>query len=248
MSKQCFCFTWDETNSRRGSAEIATCLFKVISEYAEKGIENVYLYADGCYGQNKNSIVASMLLYSLEKHKSIKEITLNFFETNHGQNEGDSAHSAIGYNLKHSGNLYIPSQLYPVIRCSRAKKPYDVIPMSFRDFLDFKSFSKELRILSVRESDSNKPIKWTDIMNLMVKKEEPMSIFFKYSHNDNFYDKIVLKQRLPLSDVTLKPLNSGRIPLSKKKYDDLTSLCKGKTPVVRMPELQEFFFSLPHEK
>ncbi|CAG9768645.1 unnamed protein product [Ceutorhynchus assimilis] len=252
-TRECYCFVWDETNGKRGSTEIATCLFRAIGQYVGKGVHTIELFCDGCYGQNKNSVVASMLLYSLAKYNTIKNITLKFFETNHGQNEGDSAHSAIGYALAHSGDLFVPSQLYPVIRGARTQpKPYTVIPMSFGDFLDFKTFSKNLRLLSVRQSEKNRSLKWTEIMDLSVNKEGPMSIFFKYSHAEESYDKIVLKQRGGISHLIIDNLNKEQIKISRKKYEDLTALCKpsgrNRTAVIRTPELQNFFYSLPHEE
>lgn len=82
---------------KRDSTEIATCVFKDISEYINKSVKSIQLYSDGYYGQNKNSIMAFMLLYALHKNTTIQEISLIFFGTNHGQNEGDSVHSAINY-------------------------------------------------------------------------------------------------------------------------------------------------------
>lgn len=72
---------------------------------------------------------------------------MQFFETNHGKNEG-----AFGYALAHSDDFFEPSQLYPVIRGARTEpKPYTVIPMSFGDFLDFKTFSKNLRLFYLKD-------------------------------------------------------------------------------------------------
>ncbi|CAG9765180.1 unnamed protein product [Ceutorhynchus assimilis] len=67
-TRECSCFVWDETNGKRGSTEIATCLFKAIGQYVGKGVHTIELFCDGCYGQNKHSVVASMLQYSLAKY------------------------------------------------------------------------------------------------------------------------------------------------------------------------------------
>nr|CAH7748739.1 unnamed protein product [Callosobruchus chinensis] len=152
-TKDCLCFTWDEINSKRGSAEIATCVFKAIEEYSQRGIKIIHLYCDGCYGQNKNSVVASMLLYTLSKFPKIEEICLRFFETNHERMREIRP-------IVPSVTLYLtPNQLYPVIRFARSKQPYIVNAMDYKDFLDLKTFSKQLRILSIRESESGKNIK-----------------------------------------------------------------------------------------
>lgn len=171
-NKECNCFVWDETAGRRGSSEIATCIFKTLKQYSEKQIVRANLFADGCYGQNKNSIVAAMLLYAVKKFSALTEITLSYFETNHGQNEGDSAHSAISKAISAVGSIFMPSQLHPVIRLARKKSPYNVIPMTYKDFKDFKSLSKELRILSIKESESGRRLKWTDIKEIQVRKND----------------------------------------------------------------------------
>nr|CAI5860462.1 unnamed protein product [Callosobruchus analis] len=54
-TKKCVCFVWNETVSKRGSSEVATCISHVLEYYSTKGIKSFYLYADGCAGQNKNS-------------------------------------------------------------------------------------------------------------------------------------------------------------------------------------------------
>lgn len=99
-SRACTCFTWYEAQSKRGSSEISTALNIHLKDSDIRGLKHVYLFANGCSGQNRNSIVASALLYTINNATNLEEITLQFSVPNHGQNEGDSAHSAIGYALK----------------------------------------------------------------------------------------------------------------------------------------------------
>nr|CAH7761219.1 unnamed protein product [Callosobruchus chinensis] len=95
---------------------------------------------------NKNSIIATMLLWSLHKLSCIEKISLKYFETNHGQSEGDSAHSAISSAISRAGDLFIPSQLQPVIKLARRKQPYKVISMKYNDFIDFKTLFYQFAI------------------------------------------------------------------------------------------------------
>lgn len=147
-----------------------------------------------------------------------------------------------------AGSIFTPSQLHPVIRLARKKSPYHVIPMTYNDFKDFKCLSKELRILNIKETESGKRIKWTDIKEIQVRKNKPNMLFFKTSHLDNAYDCIRLKRlhndplNSPVANLNKQPLN-----IPKKKFDDLVSLCVGDTPVVRIPECQQFFLNLAHE-
>nr|CAI5833781.1 unnamed protein product [Callosobruchus analis] len=77
-TKQCYCFLWHEG----------------------LGIEEVILFGDGCPGQNKNSVVASMLLHTVCSLKNIKCISLSFFVPCHEQNEADSAHRVLSPVLR----------------------------------------------------------------------------------------------------------------------------------------------------
>ncbi|CAG9765876.1 unnamed protein product [Ceutorhynchus assimilis] len=118
-SKECHCLLWSELESKRGASEVSSCVFRALQIYDSKQhIKSVAVFADGCSGQNKNSIIATMLLYAVSKTVNIEEISLYFFESFHGQNEGDSAHSAVSTALSTAGDIFIPAQLYPIIRAA----------------------------------------------------------------------------------------------------------------------------------
>lgn len=189
-----------------------------------------------------------MLLYTVANSKTIEEISLRFFESFHGQNEGDSAHSAISRALATAGDIFVPSQLCPIVRLARRKLPYIVKPLEYHDFSDFKKLSKDLRILSVRTSDSGHPIKWTDIMELKVKKCEPSKIYFKNSHLQQEFDSLTILKRKKgvFSEISLEVLNLDVQKLRSDKYQDLKSLCESPLPVVRIQEFQNFYLNLPH--
>ena len=61
FNKDCFCYTWSEAESKRGSSEIATCVYNALQFYDSKEMKVALLFSDGCSGQNKNSIMATML-------------------------------------------------------------------------------------------------------------------------------------------------------------------------------------------
>lgn len=128
-SKECYCFIWNECDSGRGASEISIALFKTLLTYVEKNVHTVDLFADGCGGQNQNTIVATARLYIISQLKSVEKISLRFFTTNHGQNEGDSAHSAISYSIKKAGEVFLPSQFIPIFRLARPSKPYEVFTL-----------------------------------------------------------------------------------------------------------------------
>lgn len=246
-SGACSCYTWHEGASKRGSSEISTSLYDFLKMSDARDIKIVYLFADGCSGQNKNSIVASTLLYVINNTTNIQEITLRFSVPCHGQNEGDSVHSTIGHALKTCGDIFVPSQLPPIFRLARRNKPYVVKVLTYTDFLDFKKLSADLRILSIREDDEGRCLNWTEMMEFSVKKTEPEKIFFKNSHGEEIPRSLSLRRQVSVflrEEIGL--LNPTPPKISIEKYNDLLSLTTGDTPVIKLPEHVAFYTSLSH--
>ena len=87
-------FIWSETDGKRGSNEISTCLNLYLQSLGPE-IEHVILYSDSCAGQNKNPIVATCLNYTVQTVPSLKIIDHKFLESGHTHMECDSMHAAI---------------------------------------------------------------------------------------------------------------------------------------------------------
>lgn len=91
------CYLWDETQGKRGSCEVGTCVFMYVNSVASKtsGIEEITLYSDTGGGQNRNQFVASCLVHCLHETPSLKIINQKFLESGHSEMECDSIHSSI---------------------------------------------------------------------------------------------------------------------------------------------------------
>ena len=180
-----------------------------------QGIQDVKLFANGCSGQNKNTVVVAMLLCTLTIAIHFKTMNLNLFEPYHRQNEGDSAHSAISTALTHAEDVFIPCELEPLLRLARRVTPHNVHTMNVEDSKDYKNISESLRTRSVREFDSGTKVDWRNVREVMVTKEDPTSIFIKTSHLSQYYEKLTLKRntlnvlRNTLSQL-ISPKNIGR--------------------------------------
>lgn len=229
-TRDCYCYTWHEGQSKRGSSEISTCLFMFLEIYDQEGVKAVDLFSDGCYGQNKNSVTPSMLLYFLSRSKNIEVITHYFFEKCHGQSEGDSAHSAISSAVAKAGDIFIPSQLIPVFRLARRNHPYIVKEMLYNDFLDFKTLSQDLRILSVRKDVQGEEFEWSAVMEVRVKKNNLETIFIKTSHLEDSYRQIVLPRKVNAATIKLKPLNISEQEIPQKNMNLWCHFAREKLP------------------
>lgn len=142
-SRDGYCFLAHEGQTRRGSCEIASHLNTFLQKMDNLGFKEVSLFSDGCCGQNKNSINPTMMLDFVQQSKSIRSITLHFFETGHGQSEGDSMHSVIEKAYKQAGDIGVPAQLVHIFQLARKNpSPYKVIQVQSKDITDWKTFSQ----------------------------------------------------------------------------------------------------------
>ena len=241
------CYLWHEGIASRGSNEIASNVFDFLIRSDNIGSKKVSFFADGCSGQNKNSIMPAMLLNFISQSKFIEEVTLHFFETNHGQNEGDSVHSTIERAIKRTKEITLPSELSMLVKMSR-RDPYFVKDVCTSDILDWKNLSQQMGILRLRVSEEGDPMVWTSVMQLRVKKNEHAKIFFKLSHLQKEFSTLNLLVRRNFLDIS-DPIQAYASPpkLSAEKYVDLSSLCSGQFPVIRSEMSKEFFLSLPHQ-
>ena len=187
-SRDCMCFLSHEGITKRGACEIASYLHIYLCSVDKRGVKEVDLFSDGCVGQNKNSIVASMLQCFIEHSSSVKVVTLHYFVTNHGQSEGDAVHSVIQRRMDHVSEIMIPGQLASIIRMARIQpRPYLVREITSEDVMDWKALSQQSGILRVRESRGGQFIDWTQVMALQFTKNSPRDIGFKMSHSDVFH-------------------------------------------------------------
>lgn len=107
-NKQGYCYMWDESEGKRGSNDIGTCLLKFIESMKEKGYKEFSFYSDNCGGQNRNRFIYSMWEYASFTFKV--KITHTFLERGHTQSEGDSMHSCVEH-AKKGKSIYVPAHL-----------------------------------------------------------------------------------------------------------------------------------------
>ena len=118
------CYMWDQSKGKRGSNEIGSALKHYIANIPEV-VEDLVIYMDTCWGQNKNQMVASMLLKEVNCSKTLKKITLKFFESGHNQSEVDSIHSCMERALKRQ-ELFTPDAVKIKVEATTSYKLIDL--------------------------------------------------------------------------------------------------------------------------
>ncbi|XP_072043437.1 uncharacterized protein [Amphiura filiformis] len=253
VTRDGFCFLWHQGIAKRGANEISSCLWSYLKKVDGKGYDQVHFFADGCPGQNKNSILPCMFRYFVS-HVSvdIKTITIYFFEAHHGQNEGDAMHSVIERAKQKSKELFMPSQLATMMRLARKQpRPYIIQEMETSDILDWKKMSQESQILRVRQTDEGDAVDWTKVKAVRVSKATPNKIKVKKSHRHHQFQTISLmkSRRRKQTKATTPPgpaypRGPPKVPL--ETYRQLNDIFKGDTPISSRQEYRDFYRNLPH--
>ena len=223
--KKVACYLWNETDAKRGSNEIGTCLYQYLKSLPPH-VKHACLYSDSCAGQNRNRYIANLLHHVVSTFPNLQTIDQKFLETGHTQMECDSVHAAIEH-AKKATSIYVPSQWDTVITMSRKSMPYVVIPLKYDNILDIKAFGckKNYKI----DSSGNK-IQWRKVKWLQFRKNDPDSVYIKYDfkRSTEFAEVITnkpLRGRRCIAP-TLTSAYSSKQPISALKKRDLLSMCK----------------------
>jgi len=240
-SETAYMHVWDETTASRGSQEIASCLRKYLASSGNQGSKtNLILWSDSCGGQNRNIKVALRLLeFVQDPSVSYNIITQKFLESGHSFLPNDSDFGDIEKRLKHHSEVYIPQQYYDVIREARSSsKPFKVVEMTQDDF--FSTATLEKAIVNRKTSTSKEPISWMNAKQIQVRRDHPLFLFFRYTHDplpDDAWIEISLAKRgQKIAGIIGTKLFDAPRSITTAKKKDLTSLL----PLV--PPIHHHFF------
>lgn len=219
------CYLWNETEGKRGSCEIATCLLMYIKSLPPS-VTDVCLYSDTCTGQNRNRFVCMAMLHAVSSIPNVHTINQKFLESGHSQNECDSIHAAIEHAKKHT-SVYYPHQWETIIQVARRNKPYTVVPLKHMDFLNFKPLTSQ--VLPASQTDTRgKRVEWMKVKWFNYRKLEPDCIYFKYNFDDEEFNCLKLRsttRRGKNAGTNIPKCYNEKIPISEAKKSDLLSLC-----------------------
>lgn len=218
-TKEVMCYWFDESNCTLEASAFASCIIDHLEMVMNQKLLPIILYSDGCCAQNRNATLSNALLrLSIEKNIVI---TQKYLEKGHTHMECDSVHSAIECKLKRK-EIYLPKQYVSITKTARK----DPMPYEARllDHTFFTDFSKDLVYKSIRPGKKSGDPVVTDLRVLQYRPNG--TIWYK---NDFDHELQPLPQR-PTPLYRIKPinqlakLNKAKIPISRRKYQDLQDL------------------------
>lgn len=226
VTNEATCFMWNETTSGRGANQIGSCLYQFILQLPDH-VEEITFYSDSCGGQNRNSIVAAMFSFVIDKNPNNREIHHKILVSGHTHMECDADHAAIEREKKRTGmKINHPNDWYQLVRSCKRKKPFKVFVMEGQHFLDFNSLTKTSGpyLMKKVDTEGNKFL-WTSTHWLKYTRETA-KIFFKssLSEEESFRELSIRRRGKSTLPTSLPMIHEGPVSVSAEKKKDILEL------------------------
>ena len=226
------CIMWDESKGARGGNEIGSALLKWADTVIPgSDIEEIILWSDNCYGQNKNISLIMCFFWILNKYPQVKIITQKFLLKGHTHMEADTVHALIERKRKKLNNMTIltPWDWQQLVRQTSMK--YTVHNMELEDFKNFRSLydvkTCENPPFINRKKDVNKEqVLLSTCVQLQVKQNSMGTLFLKsnFADENQEIDLVRFRRRHLTLPNDLQLVTPSPIPISQQKYNDLLAL------------------------
>lgn len=152
-------YTYDETTAKKSPNEVCSFIQSYINEYVSPSIRHLYLFSDGCAGQNKNHCVIRLMLALVSKNR-FDSIHQYFPIRGHSYLPCDRDFSVVKRTVKKEDRVYLPMEYTELIISSSSKRAFTVHMVHKEDILDFKSWwpsHYKKNVLSVESRGRNVP-------------------------------------------------------------------------------------------
>lgn len=132
-------YTYHEGQALKGPNEVCTFLKDYVENKIPPEITELFVFSDGCPGQNRNNTVVRFFL-ALAATKRFKIIHQYFPLRGHSFLPCDRDFGSVKRLIRRSDRIYLPEEYQQMIKESRKKLPFTVNSVSYNDIIDFKSW------------------------------------------------------------------------------------------------------------
>jgi hypothetical protein len=181
---------WDESKAGRGGNEIASEILKWAGSCStEFAVDEITIWTDNCYGQNKNMSAIVRFIWILHKCGQVKRINHKLILKGHPHMEANTIHAQIETKLRKFPTILTPRNWHQVVRHTATK--FTVHNMELQYFMSFKCLYNASKIsMLYRKYDVNRePLKLSQCSHLHVEWDNLDSLFLKGVFNIIIFKK-----------------------------------------------------------
>ena len=242
---------WLETEGKRGSIEITSCLYKSLCDFQAEDHHNEWiLWSDSCGGQNRNIRMTTFLLRLVhDEQLGIEKIIHRFPEPGHSFLPNDQDFGVIEV-AKRLNRPFCSMQGYEDVVLKAMKNPsqFQIKRMKIADFIDFGLASTNFKNLAKPIDSKGEKFSWLEIKEFVYQRDK-FGFYFCYDLNESHrfcnLGNPGGRSRRPKSHVFNDPkkaYNVDGIPLKQPKWKDLQKLLH-----FILPFYHDFYKSLPSD-
>lgn len=209
--KTSYCVLWHEAIGGRNGFNIVDAILKLFEQ--ERDAQDFILWADNCSAQNKNWILFTALIASVNKENGPKSITIRYLTKGHTHMTADGVHGNIEKRISRLRNIYDYNDLKNAIRTSR--RNIEVV-----DLTAFRKWDKKKR--QPRKNDD--PLK-DFLMNSLVEvnfQRGSREMRYKFDFDDEYKNLDFLQKKIIIENYTPDLVDVRGIKKEKKR-EDITS-------------------------
>lgn len=221
MSKnRVFIHSWFEGESAKGSNEIASAIYNVLNKLElTETVKEIRLIADGCAGQNKNSIVLAMCAkWFLEAPKNIDKVVLVFPVTGHSFLPPDRVFALIEKRIKKKDTIIEPETYYKVFQEYGTQQRLGID----WDVYDWKNEAKK-----VLKATNNLPFQIKSCKRIIFTKSKKNYVLVRGEpnyKNDVSNPAMICKQRQKIANINPNKVPLNTIRVNPKKLNNVNEL------------------------
>ena len=225
-------YCWPEMVAGRGSDEVISCMSHYFATLPNE-VTTIYLYSDGCGGQNKNANVMHFL-FTLVRLGRFQHIRHYFPVRGHSFLPNDRDFGCTELKKRKIERVYSPEQWHAIIESARRRNPFTVVPVQQDMILNCATHLTTFFKKNVQAS--KKPLNIQRARILDYSSQHPSEVWVKYGSEDEEWSKFSLKKRsvivrsLPSAQKYSRPL-----PVKQSKVSDLRKLAEKYVPPVFRP-------------
>jgi len=214
--KKAFMCVWHEAEGKRGSAEVASCIYEFLKINSMQNIRKIHSFSDSCGGQNRNRNIIAFKMWCCS-HFNIDEWEHTYMESGHSFLPNDQNFGKIEQAKKRCREIFTMEDWIDVIGTAQRKNPFHVIPMREK-FVNVNALTAS-RKFAIKNDDGNK-FSFLNMKWFLVNKN---SDIFHYKNSNCMTDAKMSIKFVSTSSADLSLMNYD-LCISEDKRRDLQSL------------------------
>ncbi|KAL4132331.1 hypothetical protein QTP88_009502 [Uroleucon formosanum] len=229
-------YSYQEGEAYKGPNEVCTFLKMYIDKYIPATVNELYIFSDGCPGQNRNHTVVRFLM-ALASSKRLKKIEHIFPIRGHSFNVCDRDFATVKRKIRKQDRIYTHDDYIELIQQSSNTNKFSVEKVKTEEIIDYKKWWPDFykkNVLSITSHGKKVPkaqkvtLKITDYFHFIYDSSEP-GILLVHPYIDNFIsERFSLAKprqfRPDLPNIIDFKAYDQKLPINYKKMDNIKSL------------------------